>query len=213
MRQSAVTFESHGLKFEGVLATPDEMSGDVPGVVMCHPHPLFGGNMNNNVVLAVTYHLSTMGIASLRFNFRGVGNSDGEHSKGALEYQEVVAAQKLLSAWPGVDSKKIGLAGYSFGTRVISCHKEVQKTPKAFALISPSIEALDLCTIKKDSRPKFVISGTKDKLLQSDRLPEVLKSFAHPPVLQSIEGADHFWAAMEDSVVEPVSRFFHENLA
>ena len=105
MRQSAVSFEANGLKFEGILSTPDDLIGDVPGVVVCHPHPLFGGNMHNNVVSAVTYHLSTVGIATLKFNFRGVGNSEGEHSKGELEYQEVVAAQKLLSAWPGINPK------------------------------------------------------------------------------------------------------------
>ena len=72
MRQSAVSFEANGLKFEGILSTPDDLIGDVPGVVVCHPHPLFGGNMHNNVVSAVTYHLSTVGIATLKFNFRGV---------------------------------------------------------------------------------------------------------------------------------------------
>ena len=212
MRQSAVSFEANGLKFEGILSTPDDLIGDVPGVVVCHPHPLFGGNMHNNVVSAVTYHLSTVGIATLKFNFRGVGNSEGEHSKGELEYQEVVAAQKLLSAWPGINPKKIGIVGYSFGTRVILRHPQLQKSPRAFAFISPSIEALEESTLKNDKRPKFVISGTKDKLLQSAKLPEVLEQFVNPPMISSIEGADHFWANMEDLAVEPVSTFFHENL-
>ena len=69
MRQSAVSFEANGLKFEGILSTPDDLTGNIPGVVVCHPHPLFGGNMHNNVVSAVTYHLSTVGFASVKFNF------------------------------------------------------------------------------------------------------------------------------------------------
>ena len=84
MRQSAVSFKIKNklgdLDLEGVVAQPDAGLGPWPGVVMCHPHPLFGGNMDNNVVLAVTSALNDQGFATLRFNFRGVGNSEGEHT-------------------------------------------------------------------------------------------------------------------------------------
>ena len=109
MRQSAVTFKAKGLNFEGVVATPDADGGPYPGVVMCHPHPLFGGNMDNNVVLAVTFELVQQGFATLRFNFRGVGNSEGEHTKGELEYQEVLGALDFMKAWKGVDGGTLGL--------------------------------------------------------------------------------------------------------
>ena len=81
MRQSAVSFITKGLTLEGIIALPDG-EGPFPGVVMCHPHPLMGGNMDNNVVVAVTFGLADAGIASLRFNFRGVGNSQGETRQG-----------------------------------------------------------------------------------------------------------------------------------
>ena len=61
------------------------------------------------------------------FNFRGVGNSDGEHTKGELEYQEILGAFDLLKAWPGVDERNLGLAGYSFGTSVILGSAAAQK--------------------------------------------------------------------------------------
>ena len=57
VRQSAVMFKAKGLNFEGVVATPEGVEGPFPGVVICHPHPLFGGNMDNNVVLSVAYAL------------------------------------------------------------------------------------------------------------------------------------------------------------
>ena len=96
MRQSAVIFEANGLTFEGVLAQPDDSTDSVPGVVICHPGPLGGGNMDNNVVVAVSFALVEEGFATLRFNFRGVGNSQGEHSKGELEHQEALAALEFL---------------------------------------------------------------------------------------------------------------------
>jgi hypothetical protein len=168
--------------------------------------------MDNNVVLSVTYALVQQGFATIRFNFRGVGNSEGEHTKGELEYQEVLGAIDLMQAWDGVDGGKIGLAGYSFGTRVILAHPEVQKKPRVFAFISPSLEALETATLKKDKRPKLIISGDRDKLLQSEKLAPVLDSFATPPVLKRIKGADHYWMGMEDILVKEVSQFFAENL-
>jgi len=212
MRQSAVTFKAKGLNFEGVVATPDADGGPYPGVVMCHPHPLFGGNMDNNVVLAVTSDLVQQGFATLRFNFRGVGNSEGEHTKGELEYLEVLGALDFMKAWKGVDGGVLGLVGYSFGSSVILGSAAVQKRPKVFALISPPLRALESTPLKKDRRPKLIISGDQDKLVQSEQLQPVLESFSHPPALKVVEGADHFWGGKESQVVGQVSRFFVENL-
>ena len=63
MRQSAVSFKAKGLNFEGIVGQPDGDSGPFPAVVICHPHPLFGGNMDNNVVLAVSFALVDQGFA------------------------------------------------------------------------------------------------------------------------------------------------------
>ena len=100
MRQSAVSFEADGLTFEGVVAQPNEGTGPWPGVVICHPHPLHGGNMDNNVGLALALGLAQEGFVTLRFNFRGVGGSQGEHTKGERESEEVRGAIDLIKAWP-----------------------------------------------------------------------------------------------------------------
>lgn len=212
MRQSAVSFKTKGLNFEGVIASPNDVEGPFPGIAICHPHPLFGGNMDNNVVLAVSFALVEQGFATLRFNFRGVGNSEGEHTKGELEYQEVLGALDLLDAWKEVDSDVIGLVGYSFGTSVILKNAPVQKKPKVFAFISPPLHGLQDSTLKKDDRPKLIISGDKDKLIQSEELQPVLDSFSHAPALEIVEGADHFWGGRESQLVKKVSQFFVENL-
>ena len=73
MRQRAVSFQADDLKFEGIVAEPDDVTDSVPGVVTCHPGPLNGGNMDNNVLLAVSYALVEQGFAALRLNFRGGG--------------------------------------------------------------------------------------------------------------------------------------------
>ena len=97
LRQSAVSFQTAGLSFEGVVAQPDATGGPWPGVVICHPHPLHGGSMHNNVVMALALGLADEGFVTIRFNFRGVGDSEGEHGEGETEYQEVLGALDMIT--------------------------------------------------------------------------------------------------------------------
>ena len=212
MGQSAVSFEVNGLKIEGVVAKPNAAAGPVPGVVICHPGPLNGGNMDNNVVAAVSAALVEEGFATLRFNFRAVGNSQGEHAKGELEHQEALGAMEFLGNWQGVDGNNLGLAGYSFGTGIILGNPTLQESAKVYALISPSIARLEESSLRSNQRPKFVISGDQDRLIQSPGLQPVLKSFDQPFTCEFIPGADHFWAGHEENMARRVSRFFSENL-
>ena len=88
-----------------------------------------------------------------------MGNSQGEHSKGELEHQEAIAALEFLQAWPGVNGERLGLAGYSFGNGVILGNAELQKLPRVFAFISPSLHVLKNTCLKDDDRPKFIITA------------------------------------------------------
>ncbi len=212
MRQSAVMFQVNGLNIEGVVAQPDDASGSSPGVVICHPGPLNGGNMDNNVVVAVAKALVEEGFSTLRFNFRGVGNSQGEHSKGELEHQDALAALDFLKAWPAVDSERLGLAGYSFGNGVILGNAALQVEPKVFAFISPALRVLENTPLLADPRPKFIITGGMDRLAASPQFQPMLESFSYRPTCQVVELADHFWVGMEEDLSQQVSQFFSDHL-
>ena len=212
MRQSAISFKTKGLTFEGVVAQPEGLSGPLPAVVVCHPHPTRGGNMDNNVVLTLAYSLVDKGFATLRFNFRGVGNSQGQHTEGESEYQDVLGALNLMKAWPGVDGRRLGLAGYSFGASVILGSASLQKRVKALALVSPSLRALESSPLKMHNRTSMIITGDRDNLVQSEQLQSCLDSFAHPPACHIVAGADHFWQGYENQMSSPVEQFFLENL-
>ena len=213
MRQSAVSFDANGLKIEGVIAQPDAIDGPVPGVVLCHPGPLNGGNMDNNVVLAVSVTLVEHGFATLRFNFRGVGNSQGEHAKGELEHQEALSAMEFLSDWEGIDAANLGLVGYSFGTGVILGSTSLQDQAQVFALVSPSMARLEGSPLQSNHRPKFVISGDQDQLIKAPGLEHVLASFEQPFSCEFVPGADHFWVGQEGMMAQKVSQFFIDHLA
>ena len=211
MRQSAVSFTAKGMNLEGIIALPDG-DGPFPGVVMCHPHPLHGGNMDNNVVVAVTFGLADAGIASLRFNFRGVGNSQGEHAKGEKEHEETLVAMDFLGALPDVDDDRIGLGGYSFSTRVICAHQQLYKKPRAIALVAPSIEAITDSPLQTEITPKMIITGDRDRLVNADGVDEQLAGFDPPTDYHVVPGADHFWVGQEGQMAECVVQFFRDNL-
>ena len=96
MKQTRVSFSSGGLSLEGILAIP-EGAGSFPAVIICHPHPLYGGNMDNNVVLSLSDTLTQASLASFKFNFRGVGGSQGEFGQGIGEQEDVEAAISFIS--------------------------------------------------------------------------------------------------------------------
>ncbi|MGH7918144.1 MAG: alpha/beta hydrolase, partial [Candidatus Binataceae bacterium] len=100
MDERRVTFTSETLTLEGLLTMPS--GNPVRGGVVCHPHPLYGGTMYNNVVEAVLEAMWRLGWATLRFNFRGVDDSEGEHSGGLGEAEDARAAVDFLTSQTGV---------------------------------------------------------------------------------------------------------------
>ena len=212
MRQSAISFLSGKLELEAAFGMPDEPEGDVPGVVICHPHPLRGGNMDNLVVMAIYRDLITRGMAALRFNFRGVGNSQGEHSKGEGEVDDVEAALDIFRSLPGVDGRRVGLAGYSFGSGMILKGLPKYSKSRAFALISPPPRFFPESALPKDSRPKLVVCGDRDRTVPLEDLSPFAESMSQPAEYRVIEGADHFWGPLVIEAAGHVSDFFAANL-
>src|ERR1700719_3146739 len=115
MDEIQVSFRSGDLTLEGLLANP---GGGAPAAVVCHPHPMYGGSMYNNVVERILAAMWQAGYATLRFNFRGVGASDGEHDGGRGEVDDAAAAMTYLRSQPGVARSGAVMAGYSFGAMV-----------------------------------------------------------------------------------------------
>src|SRR5437764_1495885 len=107
-----LTILSSGVNLEALLQTPE--TSPARGIlVVCHPHPLHGGSMHNNVVHALCDAALQEGLAALRFNFRGVGGSTGDYADGEGEQDDVLAVLRAAAEQPS--RRAIGLAGYSFG--------------------------------------------------------------------------------------------------
>jgi alpha/beta superfamily hydrolase len=207
MKKTRVSFLSGGLVLEGILAIP-EGAGSLPAVIVCHPHPLYGGSMDNNVVCKLSETLTQASLASFRFNFRGVGGSQGEFGQGIGEREDVEAAISFLSTVKKVDSKRIGLAGYSAGAGFAFPVGFNDARIRAMAAVSPPLSMFDFDFLISCPKPKLLISGSRDDLIRTDQFLEFCQNLPEPKECESIEGADHFWWGYESSLAAKVTAFF-----
>ena len=207
MKQTRVSFTSGGLFLEGILAIP-EGAGPLPAVIVCHPHPLYGGSMDNNVVCNLSETLTQASLASFKFNFRGVGGSQGEFGQGIGEREDVEAAISFISTVKEVDSKRIGLAGYSAGAGFALPVGFRDDRIKALAAISPPLSMFDFDFLKSCPKQKLLISGGRDELIPTDQFLEFCQKIPEPKECEIIEGADHFWWGYESPLADKVAAFF-----
>lgn len=202
MQEMGLMFPADAPRLEGAVLLPDG-PGPFAGVVICHPHPLYGGDMSNYVVQAVAIALCQASIAALRFNFRGVGRSRGTFDGGEGEQEDVREAITMLASLENIDERRIGLAGYSFGARVALGAAEWDGRVRALTAISPAggLPALFL-------GPKLFIVGDSDEFVSADWLAGEVERLAEPKQLEIIPGADHFWYGYEGEAAERVADFF-----
>ncbi|MGD2065344.1 MAG: dienelactone hydrolase family protein [Dehalococcoidia bacterium] len=207
MKETRVSFPSGGLVLEGILAIP-EAPEYLPAVIVCHPHPLYGGSMDNNVVSGVCEALAQAALISFKFNFRGVGESQGEFSHRIGEQEDVEAAISFVSTVREVDSEKIGIVGYSAGAGFALPVGFKDARIKALAAVSPPLSMFDFDFLKNCLKPKLLISGSRDDLIPTDQFLEFCQNLPEPRECETIAGADHFWWEYESRLAARVTAFF-----
>jgi hypothetical protein len=207
MTEEHITFSADNLKLEGILHLP-QGEPPFPALAVCHPHSLHGGSMQNNVVVAICHALAEASIAALRFNFRGVGNSDGDFSEGFGEQDDVSAALDFLTSADQIDSDRIGLAGYSFGTKVALPVALRDDRVRAIALVSPFISDRDWENLKGYVKPKIFICGGDDRYIFANEVQHKVSELSEPNQFHVIPRTDHFWWGFEGDVANKVAAFF-----
>ncbi len=174
-----------------VLTTYPESARIPPAIaVICHPHPLFGGTLNNKVVTTLARSFQMLGLSTLRFNFRGVGKSQGHYDQGIGETEDLLALlQWLKKACP---QSAIWLAGFSFGAYIAA--RGAKEWPvEQLICVAPPIENFPFKTLPPFTCPWLVIQGDKDEIVASTAVFSWLESLANPPTLIRIKDATHFF--------------------
>ena len=189
-------------KLEALLEEPEDNAPRAAALI-CHPHPLFGGTMHNKVVHRVARALRTSGYVVLRFNFRGVGKSEGRHDSGIGEIDDARSALDWLRArYPGLP---FTLAGFSFGSRVIlglGC--ALQEAERLIALGFPAkrdpVGILATCPANK-----VFIQSTNDEHGPRPDMEAFYAQVAEPKRLIWIDAEDHFFAGGLDELERQVA--------
>jgi alpha/beta superfamily hydrolase len=178
---------AHG-QLEAILKEP---TSPVAAAVVCHPHPLGGGTMNNNVVYRLAKALGDANFAVLRFNFRGVGASTGRHDGGAGEEEDALAALDLLAhRHPGLP---LWMTGFSFGARVgLTVGARDARVEKLLG-IGLALSMFDYSFLNVCDKPKALIQAANDEYGARDAVEAAVAAMAAPKRLWLVDGASHLF--------------------
>lgn len=204
-RIQSVTVQGPAGQLQGLLnaGQPDATHA----ALVCHPHPLYGGTMHNKVVFQAMKALNNRGLPVLRFNFRGAGESQGEHDEGRGEVDDVRAALDWLDNQFHVP---MIFAGFSFGAS--TGMRAACPDPRVVALISIGTpikvegRVYHYRFLRECTKPKLFISGAEDEFGPREELERVVGAAPEPKRLVLVEHAGHFihgqLAAVRQAIAE-----------
>lgn len=203
---------AHG-QLEAILKEPRQDSPKGVALVL-HPHPLGGGTMHNKVVFRAAAALNDAGLTTLRVNFRGVGQSTGEHDEGRGEQDDARAGLDFLSQnFPGL---RILLCGFSFGARV-GLDVGINDPRVAYLIgVGTPLEKYDFSFLAACRKPLLLVHGEHDEFGDVERLRKLvtdLEQRSVPVKLVVIPGADHFFENRLDELKRAITDWTNEQLA
>lgn len=171
--------------------------------VVCHPHPAYGGTMNNNVVYRAARVLHAAGAAVLRFNFRGVGQSTGQYSGGSGELDDAARALAWLQAEnPGLP---LWMGGVSFGARVGLALGAQDPRVQRLLGISLAIRELDMSFLAGTAKPRAFVQGELDELSSGAEVRGFVEALPGPHHLIVVPGASHLFTGQLDTLEQAVT--------
>lgn len=200
--EEKISFASDGFQLQGLLHR-----AGANGVVVTHPHPLYGGNMFNPVVETITQTFQHQGYTTLRFDFRGVGNSQGRHDNGTGEKRDVCQALACLAQ---IDIEKICLAGYSFGAWVNAWIRPGDAPVTEMIMVAPPLAFIDFGPIQEIANLKLVVTGSRDDIAPVHMIQERLPSWNPAARFEIIPGADHFFSGYGEILASTLTAYISE---
>jgi alpha/beta superfamily hydrolase len=200
MTEEKIRFLSQDIFIEGLLCIKEGRKG----VVVTHPHSLYGGTMYNQVVETLVEVYQEKSFSTLRFNFRGVGGSEGSFDEGKGEQEDVMSALEYMHKR---GKRDIDLAGYSFGAWVNANMDNTDSLCNRIVMISPPVAFLDFSFLSFNPKIQLIIAGGRDDIAPADKITNAINTWNPNAHLEVIEGADHFYTGEISSLKSILSRF------
>ncbi|MTI09521.1 MULTISPECIES: alpha/beta hydrolase [Curvivirga] len=187
---------------------------DAPIALFLHPHPVHGGTMNNKVVYAMFHHFAQRGFATLRFNFRGVGRSQGTYDKGEGELSDAASVLDWLQS-QNPNAKQCWVAGFSFGAWIGMQLLMRRPEINGFISVAPPANMYDFSFLAPCPSSGLMLQGDADDIVPHDsveKLAEKLNLQQGIHVEYHLEaGADHFFAEKLDNMTDRISAYLDAN--
>lgn len=188
---------SDGLRLEGRLIR----SASGRGVVLCHPHPLYGGSMLTPVIMTAEQAFQEAGYTTLAFNFRGVGGSEGAYGGGQAEVADVAGALTYLGDVMGARTRRFAVAGYSFGSFVGAMTAAADPRVGFYLGIAPPLNHYDFGILRQAICPMALIGATRDEHCDASRFEALYLSLPATPWVRRLD-TDHGFADVLDTLAQ-----------
>lgn len=186
-----VTIVCKSIRLEGVL----NKNIGPKAVIICHPHPLYGGNMDNPVVMTIAGSFFEKGFTTLRFNFRGTCNSTGMFDNGEGEQEDIRAA---ISFMKENGYGEIFLVGYSFGARMNASVVSTGCDIKDHIMVSPPVGFMSFDDIDQMPLTGLIVTGQNDEIAPPAKVQDMINRWEIPVRYEIIEKCDHFYSGCLD---------------
>ena len=205
--REALTIRGPVGQIEALLEEPKNTK---PGrvAVLCHPHPQFQGTMLNKVVHTLARAMNSLGVPALRFNFRGVGASEGAYAEGRGEAEDTLAvADWALERYPGAD---LSLLGFSFGA-MVAVRAALTAEPAHLVTIAPAVSRmLDLLEGRQPACPWLIVQGDADEVVACEDVVNWVDGLDPGPELIVLPDVGHFFHGRLTLLRETVSKHFQQ---
>lgn len=197
-------------RIEAILNLPPDGVKPRAAAVLCHAHPLHGGMMHFKVIFRAAKALQAHGVAVLRFNFRGVGRSEGVHDGGVGEQDDARAAlTEMEGRLPG---RPLLLGGFSFGAAMAARTAENDQRVKAVLVLGFPITRLDSTAgLARVRQPRLFVQGSDDEFGPGPAIRALVSTLPEPKRLAIIDGADHFFTGRLDELQAPIEEWASTN--
>jgi len=206
--ERAITFQSKGqpsFLLEGVVHTP-AAAEQAPAIILCHPQPA-SSDMNDNLIVALAKNLAASGMIALRFNFRGVGRSQGQQTDGRLEPLDLAGAVDTALAQPGANPAKLCVIGHAFGAYVTLLYAPFDVRIRTITAISLPLFRAASGFPRQFERPKLFVTGEFDEICPRYKLEPFVEQQPGPKGIKVITGARHLMRGYEEAATEAVMKY------
>jgi alpha/beta superfamily hydrolase len=207
--EKPIIFPSRGqpsFQLEGVVYTPASPE-KVPVVILCHPQPA-SSDMNDSLLLETARKLVEDGMIVLRYNFRGVGRSQGQQTDGRMEPLDVAGAVDCALAQPGADASKVCLVGHAFGAYMALTYAPFDPRVRTVVAISlPLYRAASSGFPRAFERPKLFVTGEFDEICPLYKLEPFVEQQKGPRGIKVITGARHLMRGYEEAGASTILKY------